>query len=136
MSRSSKNVMALDVGEKRIGVAQGDTVVKIAVPYTTLSVDGTEILEIAKIVESSDITTIVIGYPRNQLGEPTKQTAFVEDFSKKLDDFDVEIVFRDESLTSVLAQERLEKSDKPYEKADVDAMAACIILEQYLEEFA
>ena len=113
MSRSSKNVMALDVGEKRIGVAQGDTVVKIAVPYTTLSVDGTEILEIAKIVESSDITTIVIGYPRNQLGEPTKQTAFVEDFSKKLDDFDVEIVFRDESLTSVLAQERLEKSDNP-----------------------
>ena len=43
------------------------------------------------------------------------------------------IVFQDESLTSVMAEDRLKASGKPYEKGDIDAMAATIILQDYLE---
>ena len=43
------------------------------------------------------------------------------------------MVFKDESLTSVLAEERLKSYKKPYSKGDIDAHAATIILEDYLE---
>ena len=44
-----------------------------------------------------------------------------------------DIVYQDESLTSVMAEEKLKSSGKPYEKADIDALAAALILQDYLE---
>lgn len=128
-----RTVLALDVGEKRIGVAQADTQVRIAVPYDTIAVDGTELTALAHIVVRGAVDTIVVGYPRNQQGEPTQQTAFVEEFANQIQDLDARVVFQDESLTSVLAEQRLIAQGAPYEKGDIDAMAACIILEDYLE---
>lgn len=131
---SSDTVLALDVGEKRIGVAQADLTMRIPIAYDTIEVDGDEIVAIFQLVESTSARTLVIGYPRNQSGEATAQSAYVEEFADRLRGRDVEIVFQDESLTSVLAEERLKQTKKPYTKADIDAMAACIILHDYLEE--
>lgn len=131
---ANQNLVCLDVGEKRIGVAVADTAVRIAVPFETVDVDGTEIEAIAKIVVTERADTVVIGYPRNQSGEATAQTAYVEEFAKKLQDIAPEIVFQDESLTSVIAEQRLAGHKRPYTKADIDAMAAAIILQDYLEE--
>ncbi len=130
----AKQLLALDIGDKRIGVAQGDTQVGIALPYDTIEVDGSEVQAIAEIVINNSIDVIVIGYPRNQAGETTAQTAKVEDFAKKLRDHDVKLVFQDESLTSVIAEKHLAARKQPYSRADVDAFAAAIILEDYLEE--
>lgn len=129
----TRSFVCLDVGEKRIGVAVADTDVRIAVPFTTLEVDGTEIASINEILIKEDADTLVIGYPRNQLGESTAQTNFVEQFAKQLEDSPAEIVFQDESLTSVLAEEQLKSHKKPYNKGDIDAQAAAIILQDYLE---
>lgn len=129
----TKSYLALDVGEKRIGVAVGDNGVRIAIPFDTLEVDGTEIEQIARLVVNEDTDTIVIGYPRNQSGEPTAQTAYVEEFAKQLEDMAPNIVFQDESLTSVLAEQRLKAQGKAYTKGDIDAQAATIILQDYLE---
>lgn len=128
----SKIILALDVGEKRIGVAQGDADMRIAFPYDTIEVDGSEVQAIAELVMASDVETLVVGYPRNQSGEPTAQTQYVEDFVAKLTDLPAEVVFQDESLTSVMAEQRLKQQKAPYGKGDIDAMAACIILEDYL----
>ncbi len=127
------NIIALDVGTKRIGVAAADTIVPVASPLTTLDVDGTEIEKIHQLVQDRSVEKIVVGYPRNQAGEPTDQTAFSEEFAQKLKD-SVEVVFQDESLTSVMAEDRLKASGKPYTKADIDAFAATIILQDYLEQ--
>lgn len=127
--------MALDVGEKRIGVALADSAVRIAVPMETISVDGNELARIAEICKRDEIDTIVVGYPRNQSGEATKQTEYAENFAKQLTDI-APVVFQDESLTSVIAARRLEKSGKHYEKGDIDMQAAAIILQDYLEEQA
>lgn len=126
-------VLALDVGERRIGVAQGDMTVRIAVPYDTIERDGGEVAAIAKLVLDDDIDHLVVGYPRNQSGEPTQQTAAVEAFVAHLADIDVQIVYQDESLTSVLAEKHLQQQGKPYAPGDIDALAASIILEDYLE---
>lgn len=130
---SSRTLIGLDVGEKRIGVAVGDTGVRIAVPFATLEVQGGEVAAIAEIVLREQADTIVVGYPRNQKGEATSQTAAVEAFAEKLGDIDAAVVFQDESLTSVMAEERLKAHGRPYSKGDIDAQAAAIILQDYLE---
>lgn len=126
-------LISLDVGEKRIGIAVADTAVKIAVPLETVEVDGNEIEEITQIIAQHDAGVVVVGYPRNQSGEPTHQTKFVEEFVKKLSGLPVKIEYQDESLTSVTAEDRLIASGKHYSKSDIDAQAAAIILQDYLE---
>ena len=132
MSRSKK-YLALDVGERRIGIAAADGAVKIAVPMETIEVDGQEIEAIARYIAKEEADVIIIGYPRNQSGEPTAQTAFVEAFAESLKAIAPNIIFQDESLTSVLAEQRLKGMGKPYTKSDIDAHAAALILQDYLE---
>lgn len=128
----AKRLLCLDVGERRIGVAVADVTIKIALPLTTIEVDGNEIAEIAKLYLMEKADTIIVGYPRNQQGEPTQQTDFVEEFVVPLREF-ATIVFQDESLTSVQAEQRLQQRRAPYTKGDIDAEAAAIILQDYME---
>lgn len=130
----SKALLALDVGEKRIGVALADTVVRIAVPYDTIEVDGSEVVAILHLIEKESVDTVVVGYPRNQLGLSTAQTAAVERFMEQFTHLDADIVYQDESLTSVAAEERLKAHGRPYSKGDIDSQAAAIILQDYIEE--
>lgn len=129
---TAKNLLALDVGEKRIGVASATTAIRIAVPMGAIQVDGDEVKAIAEMVIREGADTVVIGYPRNQAGEPTAQTAYAEAFADKLKDI-APVVFQDESLTSVLAEQRLKSYGKPYSKEDIDTQAAVLILQDYLE---
>lgn len=130
---NNQTLVGLDVGEKRIGVAVADTSVRIAVPMATIEVDGSEIQAIAELVIKEGAKVVVVGYPRNQSGEPTAQTHYVEQFTAQLKDIADQIVFQDESLTSVLAEQYLQSYKKPYTKADIDAQAAALILQDYLE---
>lgn len=129
----TKQLLALDIGERRIGVAKGDTGVRLAMPLTTLVVDGTEIERIAQLISEERIDTLVLGYPRNQSGEPTAQTQYVESIAARLNGLASKLIFQDESLTSVIAEQRLKAMGKPYGKGDIDAEAAALILQDYLE---
>lgn len=129
----NKSYIALDVGEKRIGVAVGDSGIRIAVPFETIEVDGGELARIARVAADERAQAIIIGYPRNQSGEATAQTAYVEKFAEQLRELNIEIIFQDESLTSVIAEQRLKQHGKPYTKGDIDAQAAAIILQDYME---
>lgn len=129
----SSTLLCLDVGEKRTGVAVAESGIRIAVPLITIETDGNEIQAIAELVLKEGASIVVVGYPRNQQGEATAQTAYVEAFAERLSDLDVKIVFQDESLTSVLAEQQLKAHNRPYTKGDIDAQAAAIILQDYLE---
>ncbi|MFZ2545077.1 MAG: Holliday junction resolvase RuvX [Candidatus Saccharimonadales bacterium] len=126
------SLLSLDVGTKRIGVATADSSLPIAIPLQTIEVDGMEIDNIKNIVRDKSVETIIVGYPRNQSGDATAQTEVAENFAQLLKDI-APIVFQDESLTSVIAEDRLKLSGKPYEKGDIDALAAAIILQDYME---
>ena len=126
-------IIALDVGEKRIGVAIADPGIRIAIAYDTILVDGTEYDQIRHLIAAENASTLVVGYPRNQSGEPTLQTAYVEQVADQLRDAVENLVFQDESLTSVKAEELLKRQKKPYQKSDIDALAASLILQDYLE---
>ena len=133
-------LVALDVGEKRIGVATADTSVKIAVPYIAIDVDGSEFAKIFRLMQDEKAKHLVVGLPRNSQGEETAQSKAVRSFIISLceyfvnSDFDPPLVkFQDESLTSVIAEERLGKNKrKKRVKGDVDCEAAALILQDFL----
>ncbi len=125
--------LSFDVGEKRIGVAQADSEVKIPFPLTTILVDGLEMDRVRELLSEVSPTLVVVGFPRNQQGESTAQTKVSEQFAEGLRRLGVEVVFQDESLTSVLAEQYLKQHKKSYTKQDIDAHAAAIILGDFLE---
>lgn len=128
------SLLALDIGEKRTGVAVAREPIYLAHPLTTVSTDEL-VSYLADAFREHDITTLIVGYPRNQSGESTKQSRFVK---KMVDKFhlpeDIAVVFQDESLTSVKAEAELEARKKPFRKEEVDALAATFILEDYVKE--
>ena len=130
-------ILGLDVGEKRIGVAKVDSNTRIAVPVGFVVVDGTEWQEIAKLAKLNNTNFFVLGLPRSNEGNETKQTLYVRQFAKTLIENipEAKIRFQDESLTSVEAETRLKKRKKKYEKGDIDAEAAAIILQDFVENF-
>lgn len=128
------NLLALDVGEKRIGMAVADTAVKIPRLLPTLDNDDGLFANLSELVEKEQISQIIVGYPRNLAGETTAQTEIIEQFIDKLrSELDLPIYPQDESLTSVKAEKRLQERKKPYNRADIDAESAYIILQDYLE---
>jgi putative holliday junction resolvase len=129
-----KRYICLDVGERRVGVAIGDASLKMAWPHSTLLADDNLVSQLQQIVQSEQATGLVVGRPRNQSGEVTKQTKFVEDFVRqKLGSIELPVFWQDESVTSAVAEERLKASGKPYAKEDIDSRAAAIILQDFLE---
>lgn len=133
-STRSQTYISLDVGTKRIGMAIVEGDVRIARPLGYLLVDGTEIEEIVKACSVYEPAKLVVGYPRNQSGDPTQQTDLVVAFCEQLKQAEVPpIVYQDESLTSVMAEEQLKAVKKPYGKGDIDAVAAALILTDYVE---
>ncbi len=130
-------VIGLDVGEKRIGVAKADTNIRIATPVGFFNVDGTEWAMIDRIARMNNTNFFVLGLPRSNEGNETKQSMFVRQFAKKLTEKipNAKIRFQDESLTSVQAEERLKMRKKAYEKGDIDAEAATIILQDFVEHY-
>lgn len=131
--QSKRTFLGLDIGQKRIGLSVGDSIARLAQPLATLIVDGHEIAALQKIIETHDITDLVVGLPRNQQGETTAQTDFVRQYAgQHLQPLKPHLHWQDESVTSVIAEERLQARKKSYTKADIDAEAAAIILQDYL----
>ena len=77
-------ILSLDVGEKRIGVARADTSTKIAIPVKTISVDGTELEEIARLSRLYSTNFLVLGLPRSNEGNETAQSVYVRNFARTL----------------------------------------------------
>ncbi len=126
----ASNILSLDVGERRVGVAMANTVARFANPLTTLSNTDDILQDIAKLVREHDVDTVVVGLPRNLSGDDTAQTQYARQFADKITG--VTIVFQDEALTSVKAEDELKSRGKSFEKGDIDALAATYILEDYL----
>lgn len=129
----SNAILALDIGERKIGVARANTVARIAEPLATLPNDKDFVETLKRLMQEHDANQLVVGLPRGLDGQETSQTRYVEQFAKDALSF-TPVKFQDEALTSVNATEMLESRKRPYNKEDVDALAATLILEDYLQE--
>lgn len=128
-------VLALDVGDKRIGVAKADVDVRIASPLVTIAHDAQVWATINNLVDETAAQAIVVGLPRNLNGDDTPQTAKARTFMAQLRaNIGLPVHEQDEAATSVKAEEELRARGKHYDKSDIDALAATYILEDYLQE--
>jgi putative Holliday junction resolvase len=136
--------VGLDIGERRVGVAVSDASGTLARPLGVLRLAGLDVdaldvvaSEVARLAAEEDgVGAIVIGLPRRLDGSPTDMTPRVEQFARKLETkIALPITFQDERLSSREAESRLALRDKDWRsrKARLDAAAAAIILQDYLD---
>lgn len=128
-------IIGLDVGTVRIGVARADTATKIAIPDGFINVNGQEISEIQRKLGLYNSNILVMGMPRSNNGNQTAQSEFVKQFARQVAATipGLKIYFQDESLTSVEAERRLKARKNNYQKGEIDAESASIILQDFIE---
>lgn len=133
LATSPATLLGLDVGSRRIGVAVARADVRIAQPLCTLDAVDAPLERIASLADEHQAGLIVVGWPRGLDGQTTDQTRTVEAFVTELKaKLSLPVELQDEALTSQKAETELTQRGKPYDKADVDALAATFILEDYL----
>lgn len=127
-------ILALDVGERRVGLAVASTIARLPQPFKTLQRDESFWDNLKQVIAAEQIDSLIIGLPRGLDGQETGQTATVRAFAQELTSLiDLPQTFQDEALTSQKAEAELVARSKPYQKGDIDMLAATYILQDYLE---
>ncbi len=135
-------ILGLDVGERRIGVAISDPTGTVVRPLPTLIRGSREedIAAITAVVEEYDVELIVVGQPLSLDGTEGFQARRIARYALILTEhLDVPVVSWDERFTSVVAEEILsqnrgkKKRRRARDKGQVDAVAAAVILQSYLD---
>jgi len=132
----SVRYLALDYGEKRIGLAVSDPLGLTAQPIGFLPHDSKFFDELRKIIKDKDVSDFVVGYPRKLNGEPGPAARSVEEFSKLLqEEFRKPIHFWDERMTTAESEKTLIQADvrRAKRKELRDAMAASLLLQGFLQ---
>ena len=133
--------LGLDLGTRTLGISLSDSTFTIATTLKTirfLENDYDSLMtELGEIIKEYNICKIVLGYPKNMnntIGERCETTV---KFKEKLEEvFNIEVVLQDERLTTVEATNYMLEADisRKKRKKKVDALAANIILQTYLDK--
>jgi putative holliday junction resolvase len=139
--------LGVDYGRRRIGLALSDASGTLARPWKTIARVGSppqvaqtladEVVALGR--DDQNVGVIVLGYPRRLDGQPNEQTAAVEELARRLRTvLTVTLVLQDERLSSHEAETLLARGEKDWRKrkAQLDAMAAAVILQDYLDSRA
>ncbi|MGH2740125.1 MAG: Holliday junction resolvase RuvX [Actinomycetota bacterium] len=138
MTERSGRVLALDVGEARIGVAVSDPDRRVAVPAGAIRVVGgpQDLRAVAAIVREQEATEVVVGHPLTLSGDRGPAARRAEEFADGLRAFlEVPIRLHDERLTTVEAERDLRDAGVtgPERRRVIDQAAATLILRGYLD---
>jgi len=127
-------VMAIDFGTRRLGMAVSDADGRFALPLEALDVPPrARVAAVADAARERDVETIVIGRPRRAAGEDSHLWPDIVRFGDGLTRRGFQVVFEDEAFTTTEAQEMLAAAGSRPARGAVDAVAAKLILEQYLQ---
>lgn len=130
--------LCLDPGRKRIGVAVSDETGLIATPLATIQVgDRQQVFkQILRYIEQEEAGKLIIGLPLHMNGDEGIEAGRAREFARQLSKLTpIPIDFMDERLTSVEAERLMQEAGVKREKrkATLDARAAAIILQTYLD---
>ncbi len=130
--------MGIDFGLARIGIALSDDTKFLASPFLTYKRKGDEIDVdyFLHLIEEKMVDEVVCGLPMNMQGEEQAIAQRTREFMSKIqENTDIKIVFVDERLSSVIAEERLRETERDWKKRKekLDSVAASIILQDYLD---
>lgn len=123
------NVLSIDYGDTRIGLAHGSDSHKIALPLKVIQNNNQIWAELKAIIQEYEINHILVGIPLNFNSQDTQQTLKVRQFIQDLKSkFDIEIEEYDERLTSSLAKRYIPRGQS------IDIESARILLEEWLDK--
>lgn len=133
-----KRVLALDYGQRRIGIALSDPLGLTAQPYDTWqNLRWDEVVDrLSLLIEKEGVQCILIGLPLTLKGHRGKMAAEVQRFADRIKkDLEKPVILWDERLTSVQAKRILRAAGPSVRrrKASVDVMAAVLLLQSYLD---
>ena len=136
----NKRIVALDVGDRRIGIAVSDPLGITAQPletYTRVGY-GPDSHHIAQIAEKYEPAQILCGLPRNMDGTQGFQVEKVRQFAEKLEEQGLVVSYYDERMTTMLAESALLEANmrRDDRKKKVDMVAAVMILQSYLDSMS
>jgi len=131
-------LLAFDFGEKRIGVATGETLLGSAHPLTTIHAESNDdrFAAIGKLVAEWQPVGLVVGLPTHADGTPHEMTRLAQKFGERLQRrFALPVFYADERLTSLDAEARLRETGRNSKTAKplLDAVAAQLILQTWFE---
>lgn len=131
-------VMAFDFGEKRIGVAVGETILKTAHALTTIQAEQNEVkfTQIGTLITEWRPALLVVGLPMHMNGEPHLMTQLAKKFAQRLEGrFNLPVMMVDERLSSAEATQNLSEAgmNSRDQKKILDAVAAQSILQSYFD---
>ena len=134
-------ILGLDVGDRRIGLALSDSGGILASPLTIIehTTELQDIEAILKISQERGAERIIVGLPRLMNGDIGPQAQKVQAFAEVIRAHtQIPIEYRDERLTTVTAQRLKQETGSKKKNRNIryDAMAAAVILQDYLEEQA
>jgi putative Holliday junction resolvase len=127
--------MAIDYGQKRVGVAITDPLCTIPQPLLTIKPKSVvDLLERLKcLVEENNVGLIIVGNPLSMRGEPTEISRQIERFIKKLRRYvDIDVEKWDERYLSKYAARKFKEAGLSMKKSDIDRVSASLMLEEYL----
>lgn len=135
--KTNHRILAIDYGEKRVGVAVTDPLSIFATGLETLNADDSLIPQLKKITADYDVKEIIVGLPLTLKGEKGSAANQVIQFVDRLQkEISIPIILRDERFTSSLATQTIRDlgvgKKKRREKGKVDEIAAVILLQDYL----
>ncbi|MEJ2048977.1 MAG: Holliday junction resolvase RuvX [Calditrichota bacterium] len=130
--------MAIDYGEKRVGLALSDPTLTIAQSLDTVVYQSRKklITILKEIIIQYNIKKIILGLPLTMKGSDSLKTVEVREFGAELENqIDIPLVFFDERLTSIQAQQIIRQFGKKPSKhrAKIDQIAARTLLQTYLD---
>ncbi len=130
--------LCLDLGSRRVGVAISDETGLIASPIGVIFVKSRQYVlqEVVRLLQQKEAQSLVIGLPLRMNGQEGIESGRAREFARQLSQLtDVPIEFMDERLTSVEADRlmQLEGMRPQKRKANIDARAAAIILQSFLD---
>lgn len=134
-------LLALDVGERRIGAAVGDAPGWLARPLTVIerTSRAQDFARIVQLVNEQGAVGIVVGYPLNDDGTAGPQAQQTARYARRLAQaVTVPVMLWDERLSTFVAQDlRREAQATPHSRRQppLDALAAAVILQSYLDAF-
>ena len=132
-------VLGFDYGERRIGIAVGQTITGNASPLETITAvnQKPDWNKIEKIIKDWNPDLLIVGIPYYLDGSPSEMTQKAERFSRQLEGrFQIPVNTVNETLSSFEAEQELQKKSKisQHNKQEIDKMSAAIIVQSWLEQ--
>lgn len=136
--KNTKNrLLGIDYGERFIGLAISDFLWRVVRPFPVFDQrkQGNFFTFISNLILKETVAAIVLGYPKNMDGSEGFACDRVKAFAQTLEEMNVPIIFWDERMTTVLAENIMLENDlsRQKRKKKIDSLAATYILQSFLD---